>query len=196
VLAKYNGIGFSPYGIDNGVVDGKLTPAGAALAEDYEILQPLLPLIEKYQYTNHLFSIVQNNHLILLPRGGPGNRWRAEVIPLGQGLAAVARFNDPREPGQEPRRAGGLIIQFAPDTYVVAGSGFRVFFRELKGPPRDAIFASVEAGTVKHGQCIMSRYVNSGQSSNNSVQLGSSFPGRPMTHIVRVRLLPSTNVGH
>lgn len=196
VLARFNGIGFSPYGMDNGVVDGKLTPAGAALAENYKILRPLLPLIEKYQYTNHLFAIVQNNHLILLPRGGPGNRWRAEVIPLGHGLAAVARFNTPPQTMKDVRRGGGLIIQLAPDSYIVAGSGFRILFRKLQGPPRDAIFASVEAGTFKDGKWIMSRYINSGQSSTNSVLLGSSFRGRPATHIVRIHLMPSTNGDH
>lgn len=196
VLARFNGIGFSPYGMDDGVVDGKLTPAGAALAETYATLRPLLPLIEKYQYTNHLFAIVQNNHLMLLPFGGPNSRWRAQVISVGHGLAAVARFNAPRKPGMEPQRAGGLIIQLAPDRYVVAGSGFRILFRELQGPPRDAIFASVEAGTFKDGKWVMTRYVNSGQSSTNSVQLGSFVPGRPATHIVRIRLMPSTISDH
>jgi Domain of unknown function (DUF5597)/Glycosyl hydrolases family 35 len=140
-LAEFNGIGFSPFGIDFAVgPDGKLNPAGEALAENYRLLEPLLPMITKYQNTGKLFSIIQ----------GADN---ANVKYLGHELAVVVAYT--RGPGflpvvQQPHtqpRGGGLIIELAPDDYIVAGSGFRVDFRNLQGPGRSPEFLSIDRGT-------------------------------------------------
>ncbi|MGH9350927.1 MAG: DUF5597 domain-containing protein, partial [Terriglobia bacterium] len=144
-FAEFNGIGFSPFGIDNGVENGKLSPSGAALAECYQILQPLLPLIEKDQYTGKLFSAVQ----------GVDN---ADTLYLGHELAAVVSYTPlyrfgppaPAATGRMAPRSGGIIIELAPDDYIVAGSGFRVDFRNLTGPERSPEFLSIEQGTF-HG---------------------------------------------
>jgi hypothetical protein len=140
-LAGFDGIGFSPFGIDFGVgQDGKLNPAGQALAENYKLLQPLLPMIAKYQNTGKLFPIIQGVD-------------DANVLYLGHELAAVVAYSRGREfplavhqPYKEPR-AGGLIIELAPDNYIVAGSGFRVDFRNLQGPARSPEFLSIDRGT-------------------------------------------------
>jgi Domain of unknown function (DUF5597)/Glycosyl hydrolases family 35 len=140
-LAEFNGLGFSPFGIDFAVgPDGKLNPAGQALAGNYKLLDPLLPLIAKYQGTGKLISIIQ----------GVDN---ANVINLGHELAAIASYS--RGPGFTPAvqetytepRAGGVIIELAPNDYIVAGSGFRIDFRSLRGPARSPEFLSIERGT-------------------------------------------------
>jgi hypothetical protein len=152
-LAEFNGIGFSPFGIDDGVQHGKLTPRGEALAASYEVLQPLLPLIEKYQYTGRLFSVVQGVDF-------------ANTIYLGNRLAAVAyytpqfRFAPPASPGVEGRRGGGVIIKLAPDDYVIAGFGFRLEFQELQGPPRGPEFLSLEQGTFHGTQWVAEKVLN------------------------------------
>jgi len=141
-LAEFNGLGFSPFGIDFAVQDGKLTPAGKALAENYSVLQPLLPLIEKDQYTGKLFSVIQ----------GVDN---ANVIRLTPELAAVTSYSPgrgfipPVQQSYKEPRAGGIIIELAPNDYIVAGSGFRVEFRNLTGPARSPEFLSVERGTFQ-----------------------------------------------
>ena len=152
-LAQFNGIGFSPFGIDHGVEGGKLTPDAKALAEDYQILEPLLPLIEQDQYTGRLFSVVQGVD-------------SANAIYLGHELAAVAyytppfRFGPPMTPQFGARRAGGIIIELAPDDYVVAGFGFRLVFEELQGPPRSPEFLSLEEGTFRGAQWIPEKRLN------------------------------------
>jgi len=140
-LAGFNGIGFSPFGIDFAVdKDGKLNPAGQALAENYKLLEPMLPMIAKFQNTGKLFPIIQ----------GVDN---ANVIYLTHQLAAVvsysrgARFRPAVQNAYTEPRAGGLIIELAPDDYVVAGAGFRVDFRNLQGPARSPEFLSIDRGT-------------------------------------------------
>lgn len=148
-LAGFNGIGFSPFGIDHGVENGKLTPQGKALEEVYRVLQPLLPLIEKYQYSGKLFPVIKGQD-------------QAEGIALGHGLAAVAYFSGRSgfAQVQESPYAGGIIIELSPDDYVVAGSGFYVDFRELEGPPRNAEMLSLEEGTFQGDQWVSARRLN------------------------------------
>lgn len=97
-------------------------------------------MIKKYQNTGKLFSIIQ---------GVDG----ANVVRLNSKLAAVVSYS--RGPGFMPAveqsytdpRAGGLIIELAPDDYIVAGSGFRVDFRNLQGPETSPEFLSIDRGT-------------------------------------------------
>jgi hypothetical protein len=152
-LAEFNGIGFSPFGIDHGAEHGKLTPGGQALADSYQVLEPLLPLIEKYQGTGRLFPVIRGLDA-------------ANAIPLGHELAAVAyyaprfRFGPPQPAGFQSRRAGGIIIELGPDDYVVAGFGFRLVFQQLQGPPRSPEFLSLEEGTFHGEHWIPERRLN------------------------------------
>ncbi|MGH9470976.1 MAG: DUF5597 domain-containing protein [Terriglobia bacterium] len=182
-LGGLNGIGFSPFGIDRALESGKLNPAGEALAANYGVIEPLLPLIEKYQYTGRLFPVVQ----------GVDSDF---AIELGHVLAAVVHFNEPFGTLRANYRAGGIIIELAPDDYVVAGSGFRVEFVELQGPPRSPEFLSLEEGTLRDGQWVTTKRLNGDELH---VDLEEQYrPGefrsgdvytRQRARILRVRLL-------
>lgn len=174
-FAEFNGIGFSPFGIDGGFENGKLSPSGAALAEVYQVLEPLLPLIEKYQYTGKMFPVVQ----------GVDN---ADTVYLGHELAAVVTFTPeyryfappaPRATGMMAPRSGGIIIELAPDDYIVAGSGFWVDFRNLTGPARSPEFLSIDRGTFQNGQWVERQRLNGDEQHVSLFR----FPG-----ILRVRL--------
>jgi Domain of unknown function (DUF5597)/Glycosyl hydrolases family 35 len=148
-LAEFNGIGFSPFGIDRAVENGKLSPVADGLAENYRVLEPLLPLIEKYRYTGKMYSIVQ----------GVGNPTGFE---LGHDLAAMVsftprfRFGPPvqAQSGYLAPRGGGIIIELAQDDYIVAGSGFRLDFRNLEGTIRTPQFLSIDEGTYQGTQWV------------------------------------------
>lgn len=142
-FARFNGIGFSPFGIDQAAEHGRLNPRAQPLANTYQVLEPLLPLIEQDQFTGKLFPVVQEAD-------------RAETIPLNDQLAAVAYFGRrfsfglPRPNAAPPAPGGGIVIELAPNDYVVAGYGFRLVFRNLQGPPGSPDFLSIEQGTF-HG---------------------------------------------
>jgi beta-galactosidase GanA len=164
-FARFNAVGFSPFGIDGAVENSKVTERAETLRDTYRILNPLLPLIEKLQYTGKLHAIVQNVD------------W-AQVIRLDHDLAAIVRFNQAYKLDGPWGR--GSIIELAPDDYIVAGSGFRVDFRELAGPPRDAQFLSLEEGTFKNGEWQTERRLNGDE-------LHVSLPSE--SRILRVRLI-------
>jgi len=174
-LAEFNGIGYSPYGVDYNYPPGTPVPMDS-LSDYYRVIEPLIPLIAKYQYTGQLFAIVQDDH----PSPFGGDRWRAQTIPLGNHLAAAVRFSHPYSAELTARRAGGLIIELAPNDFIVAGAGFRVDFRELQGPVHPAQFLSVEEGTFQGEDWAPIRHLNG---EDTHVYL------RDKARILRVRLL-------
>ena len=109
-----------------------------------------------------------------------GERWRAETIQLGNHLAAAVRFSHPYSAELTSRRAGGLIIELAPDDFIVVGAGFHVDFEELQGPVHSAQFMSVEEGSFQGEDWVPIRRLN-GQELHVIL--------RDKARILRVRLL-------
>jgi beta-galactosidase GanA len=144
-LAEFNGMGFSPFGIDHLMENTAVIPQASELEDSYRVLNPLLPLIAKLQYTGKMHAIVQDE------KGD-------QVIRVGKNLAAVVSFTRPYN--LEGARGRGLILELAPDEYVVAGAGFRVDFRELEGPPREANFLTLEEGKFDGDQWVTARRLN------------------------------------
>ena len=77
-LARFNGLGVSPFGVDGPELlqKGSLNENGEEYADTYRILQPLLQLIESNRYKGTMHAIVQDED-------------SAQVIRLSEKLAAV-----------------------------------------------------------------------------------------------------------
>jgi Domain of unknown function (DUF5597)/Glycosyl hydrolases family 35 len=148
-FGDFNGIGFSPFGIDDVQRNATGAAIGAGFEDTYRVLRPLLPLIAHYQYTGKLHPILQGL--------ANGEDWK-ESIRVGNGLAANIDFTATFDPAKG--RACGMIIELAHDDFVVMGTGFDVTFREMEGPLRDAQLISIEEGTFQVDQWISSRRLN------------------------------------
>jgi hypothetical protein len=145
----FNGIGFSPFGIDDVQKGGPAAYIGGQFEDTYRVLRPLLPLISRYQYTGKLHPILQGL--------ANGEDWK-ESIRVGDRLAANIEFTAAFDP--QKGRASGMIIELGPDDFVVMGTGFDVTFREMEGPLRDAQLISIEEGTFQGEQWMPSRRLN------------------------------------
>ncbi|MGO8787073.1 MAG: DUF5597 domain-containing protein [Terriglobia bacterium] len=165
-LTDFNGLGFSPFGIDDAFENGNVTERAAELEDTYRVLDPLLGLVAAKQGSNKLHAIVQDED-------------SAQAVRLDGSLALVVNFTKPYTP--EGARGRGMIIELAADDYVVVGAGFEVQFRELTGPPRDAEFLSVEEGTFEGDHWIPTRRLNGDEVWR------LEFPDK--ARILRVRLL-------
>jgi len=164
-FADFDGLGFSPFGIDDAVEEGKVTEKAAEFEDTYRVLSPLLDLVAARQGTDKLHAIVQDED------------W-AQTVRLDGSLAAVVEFLKPYTP--EGSRGRGMIIELAPDDYVVVGTGFKIGFRELSGPPRNAQFLTLEEGTFEGERWIPTRRLNGDE-------LNLTLTGK--ANILRVRLL-------
>jgi beta-galactosidase GanA len=154
-----DGIGYSPFGVDGGYADGKLSGPGTALEENYRVLRPLLPLIARNRYRGTLFPIVLEMY-----------RHEALAIPLGDSLTAVVHFDETFVAETQAHRAGGIIIKLAADKFIVAGEGFHIDFAELKGIPRNSEYLSIEEGTFEGEQWLTKRVLN-GDEENTTFPL-------------------------
>jgi hypothetical protein len=148
-FGNFNGIGFSPFGIDDVVKGGAPAAIGAGFEDTYRVLRPLLPLIAHYQYTGKLHPVLQGI--------ADGEDWK-QSIRVGDRLAANIEFTASFDPAKG--RASGMIIELASDDFVVMGTGFDVTFREMDGPLRDAQLISIEEGTFQGEQWVPSRRLN------------------------------------
>jgi hypothetical protein len=149
-FGRFNGIGFSPFGIDDVLKGGTPAAIGAGFEDTYRVLRPLLPLIAKYQYTGKLHPILQGI--------ANGEDWK-QSIRVGDRLAANIDFTATFDPAKGGR-ACGMIIELAPDDFIVMGTGFDVTFRETEGPLRDAQLISIEEGTFQGEQWMPLRRLN------------------------------------
>ncbi len=154
-----DGIGFSPFGIDSGYTDGKLTGPAAALEENYRVLRPLLPIIARSRYQGTLFPVVLEMY-----------RHESLAIPLGDSLSAVVHFDETFVAETQAHRAGGIIIKLAADKFIVAGEGFHVEFAELKGIPHNSEYLSIEEGTFDGEHWVTKRVLN-GDEENTTLPL-------------------------
>lgn len=149
VFGTFNGLGFSPFGIDD-VQNGGAAAAIATQFEDtYRVLRPLLPLIARYQYSGKIHPLLQGV--------AQGEDW-SYSLRVGHRLAANVEFTIPYNPEQS--RSRGMLIELAPDDFLVVGAGMKVTFRELDGPPRDAQLLSIDEGTFQGDQWIPARRWN------------------------------------
>ncbi|UCH32995.1 MAG: DUF5597 domain-containing protein [Armatimonadota bacterium] len=146
-FATFDGICFSPFGIDDALQDGELSFKAAEFEDAYRVLRPLLPLVLRYQYTGKLHAVIQGI--------GPGEHWAQCVALGGRTVAAMVEFTVTFDP--EKGRGRGMMIELAPDDYVIAGAGFKVAFRTLQGPLRDVELVSVEEGTFEGERWIPER---------------------------------------
>jgi hypothetical protein len=149
VFGYFNGLGFSPFGIDDAQKGGAAAAIAAQFEDAYGVLRPLLPLIARYQYTGRIHPVLQGV--------AQGEDWK-HSIRVGSRLAANVEFTVPYNPEQS--RGRGMIIELAPDDFLVVGAGFKVTFRELDGPPRDAQLLSIEEGTFEGERWMSSRRWN------------------------------------
>jgi len=148
-FGRFNGIGFSPFGIDDTAKGGQGAAIGALFEDSYRVLRPMLPIIQRYQYTGKLHPILQGL--------ANGEDWK-QSIRVGDRLAANIEFTASFDPVKG--RASGMIIELAPDDFVVMGTGFDVTFRETAGQLRDAQLISIEEGTFQGEQWMPSRRLN------------------------------------
>jgi hypothetical protein len=166
-LATFNGIGFSPFGIDDWVKDGKVAEDAVEFEDSYRALAPLLPMIARTQYTGKLHAIAQDVDPAQAIRLGPHGK-----------LAAVVEF--PKMYELKGPHGRGMIIELGPDDFVFVGANFRVDLRELEGPPRSAMFLSLEEGTFDGERWVTTRRLNGDE-------FHLEFPEKAKT--LRVRLL-------
>ena len=159
ILGEHAALGFSPFGIDNGM-HGETYPnseiaakGDAELATSYKLLAELTRSLLAAQSTG-------DAHGFLLDKSHPSVDFVMHGMTVRVSLDEL--FGNHAENGY------GLILEESPDAFVGAGKGFRVAFtpRDPAAPPVG--LASIDEGHYQNGKWIAGRRLNGDESAQGS----------------------------
>jgi len=143
---KYDGIGYSPFGID------RLASPDSELAKGYQVLAQVAPLILERQGLGKLTAV-------LVDKDTQQSKVRLGDYTIEARFAA--RAQDPNAPVAAPvDQTAGLFIQLGPDDYVIVGRSMNVYFESATDPSQSVGLASVEEGQYVNGRWVPGRRLN------------------------------------
>jgi beta-galactosidase GanA len=151
-IGQHDAIGFSPFSIES-----LEHPESSSLAQSYEVLKQLAPLILEYQGKGLIVG--------LLPEG-PEQRAPQQVRLSGYTLNVT--FERPSAASSESSRttdslSGGLVIAVGPDEFIFAGTGLIVTFTDSASGDQNVGILSVQEGRYADGQWVRDRWLNGDQ---------------------------------
>ena len=166
-FGEHGALGLSPFGIES-------LDATNPLVETYGLLSQLAPMIAQAQGTGKMMGVYQQPGEVGEGREADIGDWRAHV-----------RY----EKRQRDRRAMGLVIQIAPDEYLVAGNGFSVTFSPRTQGPRYGGILQVEEGRFAHGRWMAGRRLNGDETGANWQAKLPPFDGNTFSQPDKLRIL-------
>jgi Domain of unknown function (DUF5597)/Beta-galactosidase len=169
-IGQHAGIGYSPFGVNNGEHWGELRPGSNTpvptelgdlpLARAYGLLAQMTPLITDAQ-----------------ARGTIGAAWLTTQLPrkdiaLGNYIVNVDLQRSRRNP--VPALGYALVISVGPDEYFILGHEVQIVFTPNTPGPETAGLARVETGSFVNGQWVARRRINGDDVVLNYDQAGAA----------------------
>ncbi|MBN1511592.1 MAG: DUF5597 domain-containing protein [Phycisphaerae bacterium] len=171
-VAEHDAMCFAPFGIEDNTPDHPMVAS-------YEILHQLMPLITERHGAGRMAGILQQD---------PKEEGTTIDLP---GYRANVRYN--RNAKDQTDMAYGLILQLAPDEFLVAGNWFSVNFSPLGPGPRRAGILQVWEGRYENGRWLSGRCLNGDETAAHwQAKLppneADRFAGSTKPRILRVTL--------
>jgi beta-galactosidase GanA len=144
--ARYDAIGYSPFGID------RLVSPDGELGKGYQVLSQVAPLILERQGLGKVTAV-------LVDKDAPTSKARLGDYTIEARYAL--RSQDPNAPVAPPvDRVAGVFIQSGPDDFVVVGRSISVYFESATDPTQSVGLATVEEGQYADGRWVPGRRLN------------------------------------
>ena len=168
--AKYDAIGYSPFGID------RLVSPDGELGKGYQVLAQVAPLILERQGLGKVTAV-------LVDKDAPRSKMRLGDYTIEARYAL--RSQDPNAPVAPPvDRVAGLFIQLGPDDYAIVGRSISVYFEAATDAAQSVGLATVEEGQYVDGRWVPGRRLNGDETPD---WRGLWFPGDRYT-IQKIKL--------
>lgn len=157
-IGRHAALGYSPFGIDN---TGRLLASRPEPDAEKPVDLASLPLAKAYGALRELTpSILEAQSL-----GSISAAWLNPAAPssefrLGGYVVNVDLRRNRRNPASLPSLGYALVIQTAPDEYLVAGQDVQVTFRPCTPGPEISGLARVELGNFVEGRWVVKRLLN------------------------------------
>jgi hypothetical protein len=145
-VGKYDGIGYSPFGID------RLANPDGELSRGYQVLSQVTPLILERQGLGKMTAVLADKEM-------PQSKVRLGDYTIEARYAL--RSQDPNEPAASPvDRVAGLFIQMGSDDYVIVARSMSIYFESAADPTQSVGLAVVEEGHYVDGRWVPGRRLN------------------------------------
>jgi len=145
-VGKYDGIGYSPFGID------RLVNPEGELGKGYKVLGQVAPLILERQGLGKVTAVLVDNET---PRA------KARLGDYTIEARFARRAQDPNAPVAAPvDKVAGLFIQLGPDDYVIVGRSMSVYFESATDATQSVGLASSDEGQYVEGRWVPGRRLN------------------------------------
>ncbi len=138
-VAEYGAIGYHFFAVEHIVAeDGGVRPEARSLVDSFRCLAAAAPLLLRYQGTEQIHAVVQEENL------------HAQRLDLGAYIGLVELGDGPRihkdwrhrDAPTQGERGRGIVVQAGPHEFYLVGAGYRLILRP-KLPPAQALDASV-----------------------------------------------------
>jgi hypothetical protein len=171
-LGRHQAIGFSPFGIEDGLPDNQV-------AEAYALLTPMLPQLAQAQAAGTVQgwalapgerqSADFGNYTVTVR----GQREALHKMLLDMGIPAPApaperkpQYNGWGAPELTDTRPTGLVLQLGPDEFLVVGKDLEITFAAKDEPGRPVELARTEEGRYVEGRWVAGRVLNGDERLN------------------------------
>jgi hypothetical protein len=178
-IGNHAALGYSPFGIEN-------LPEDTPLAAAYKTLGGMIPMLTKYQAEGKVLAVVQQtadqrNQTI----SSGGYKLNFTFGGGGRGQAPPAAANTAGGRGAAQQNLGfGLVINTAPNEFVVLGSALSLTAAPDTPGPKIAGFGGIDEGRYEKGVWIPGRRINGDESSSGK---RASLRG-PGVSVLKIRL--------
>jgi Domain of unknown function (DUF5597) len=167
-IGRHAALGYSPFGIESLPED---TPLGAA----YKTLEGMIPVVTKYEAEGKVTAVVQENA-----------DQKSQMVSLGGYKLNLSFGGGGRGPASATaaREGFALIINTAPDEFVIAGQSVSLTAAPETAGPQTAGFGSIDEGRFEKGVWVAGRRLNGDESGGGS---RASIRG-PDIGVLKIRL--------
>ena len=151
-IGQHAALGYSPFGIEELPED---TPLGAA----YKDLGGMMPIITKYQAEGKVTAVVQDQadqrgqeisfggYKLAFSFSASGRGVQTPTVPGGRGMS-------------QDNRGYALVVNIAPDEFLLFGQGVSVSFAPATPGPKIAGIGYIDEGRYEKGAWIPGRRIN------------------------------------
>jgi hypothetical protein len=143
-IGKHKALGYSPFGFETRVTDND----GDPISQAYKLISGFAPVILDAQSKGTITSVLLNQ----------GKNPVEEVI-LGDYKLLVELIKNRRSTNVPPE-GYGIIINSAPDEYIIYGNNIQVSFSPNTPGPAIAAIAQLDEGRYENGNWIPGRRLN------------------------------------
>jgi hypothetical protein len=151
-VGKYNAIGYSPFAAEDRVTD----PVNGPIPKAYKLLTGMIPVILDAQSKGTMTAVTINktNPIQTINMGGYNIELRTRRKKMPTDKAA-------------PNSSYGIIINSAPDEFIISGLNLEASFTPSTPGPQIAGIASLWEGTYADGKWIAGRKLNGDNIAQN-----------------------------